>query len=379
VIRFFQRGFQAARQFPWREPGEGLDPVLIKEIRQGMRSNRFVVPFILAQVGLLGAVGIEVLEATAGSVEGFGQVVFWIVLVFFVLLLIPLMGLMAIATEYRGRQYELLRLSGMTRWQIVRGKWFSLMLQSTLLLLSSLPYLMLRYLIGGMELFDAGLIVAGFFVLSANLCALFLAISAFRTKIGRVVSLIFLSGAFLGHAAIGAFATGIMADRLIEWMGFSTGTLTYLGVGFYQVVPFALGSTLLLLAVASSKLRFYEAVYGADRGNSLAVLYCVAPYIISFATAITLGFGGAIAWIILSVGAIRHQGGRDGDRERAYAAAWTRRGAEGARDSATSWVPKSPEEAERRDAYKNRNTSPPTTAAAEQSPPDEPEDKREDA
>jgi hypothetical protein len=135
----------------------------------------------------------------------------------------------------------------------------------------------------------------------------------------------------------------------------------------YQVVPFAFGSTLLLLAVASSKLRFYETIYGADRGNSLAVLYCVAPYIIAFATLITLAFGGPVAWIVLSVGAVRHQGGRDGDRERAYAAAWTRRGTSGAPDPATNWVPRTPEEAERREAYLKKHRS---------STPDAPEQER---
>ncbi len=336
-------------------PSDNLDPVLVKEVRQGLRSKKFIVPFLLAQLALLIAVGVEVLEITALGTRETGELIFWIVLVLFVMALIPLTGLWAVASEYNGSQFELLRLSGLSRWRIIRGKWLSLMLQSLLVILSSVPYLLLRYLIGGLELFMALFIVAGLLAASANLIALCLAVSSFRTKLGRTISFVFLLGAFSFHAVWVVLSITWIAQMLSEFLGLAgKETLIYI-MAPIQGGPSAIGSAMVLLAVASSKLRFYETIYGGDRGNSLAVLYAVSPYIMGFAALITAGFGIPIAWIIIAISAARGQREKDGQAELLYASQWISR----SRRNNNAWQPRSPREAQRRAAYAQRSQDQP--------------------
>ena len=68
------------------------------------------------------------------------------------LLIIPISALNAIGSEIRGNTLELIFLTRLTALRIVVGKWFALFAQSLLLVCAVLPYLVLRYFMGGVNL-----------------------------------------------------------------------------------------------------------------------------------------------------------------------------------------------------------------------------------
>lgn len=175
------------RDFPDR-----LSPILVKELRQGLRQHGFVLLFIFLQVIMAIVVFGSLAGSTPGSNDGFraGQTVSGF---FFVLFLIaglgvqPLRGLNALAGEIRGDTIDLLLLTRLDAWRITFGKWLALFSQTCLLLIAILPYLIMRYYLGGMQLFNELLILFSLLVLSGTFTAITVGFSATPSIILRIL------------------------------------------------------------------------------------------------------------------------------------------------------------------------------------------------
>jgi hypothetical protein len=155
-----------------------LSPMLVKELRQGLRAKAFIAVFLVLQALL----GLILLAATAGaSSDRAGMVVSQVIFVFFalaVLVIQPLRGIAALSSEIKGNTIDLMVLTRLSSWRIIVGKWTALVGQSSLLVATIVPYLILRYYFGGMNLFAELLLVLLLFVLSAVLTAVTVGLSA---------------------------------------------------------------------------------------------------------------------------------------------------------------------------------------------------------
>jgi hypothetical protein len=155
-----------------------LSPMLVKELRQGLRAKTFMVVFLVLQ-GLLGLILLGA-SASATSSSG-GQVVSQIVFVFFslaVLVAQPLRGMGAISSEIRAQTIDLMVLTRLSAFRIILGKWVAIVSQSALLASSIIPYLILRYYFGNMNLFAELLLLVMLLLISAGLTALTIGLSA---------------------------------------------------------------------------------------------------------------------------------------------------------------------------------------------------------
>jgi hypothetical protein len=155
-----------------------LSPMLVKELRQGLRAKAFIAVFLVLQALL----GLILLAATAGaSSDRAGMVVSQVIFVFFalaVLVIQPLRGIGALSSEIKGSTIDLMVLTRLSSWRILVGKWIALVGQSSLLLATIVPYLILRYYFGGMNLFAELLLVLLLFLLSSALTAVTVGLSA---------------------------------------------------------------------------------------------------------------------------------------------------------------------------------------------------------
>ncbi|NJK91911.1 MAG: hypothetical protein HC904_08840 [Blastochloris sp.] len=125
-----------------------LSPALVKELRQGIRTRAFVATFLLLQTLLALMVMLVALshEATPDSntlqtINGF----FWFLVCTQLLFVMPCRALGALSSEIKANTLELMTLSELSAWRIVCGKWISLTCQSLLLVVSVLPYAVIRY------------------------------------------------------------------------------------------------------------------------------------------------------------------------------------------------------------------------------------------
>jgi hypothetical protein len=141
------------RDFP-----DWLNPIVVKELRQGLRQMPFTLVFLLAHTILVSAylMAFDALR-TGGEVNPrAGDVISAVIFYSFAafgFLLQPMRALFTISAETSTDNLDLLRLTRLDPAKIFIGKWLALFSETLLLAASLLPYLVLRYHLGGMSLF----------------------------------------------------------------------------------------------------------------------------------------------------------------------------------------------------------------------------------
>ena len=151
----------AAAPKPARWPGDDfpawISPMLVKELRQGVQSGAFAWTFILLQAAMFLLMTFWVLNRS----DGFGSRLevnqlfhgfFWALFGFAAAVILPVRAAGSMTAERVGNTLDLLRLTHLSSTQIVVGKWLAVMAQVLLIATAVLPYLVLQYFFGGLDL-----------------------------------------------------------------------------------------------------------------------------------------------------------------------------------------------------------------------------------
>lgn len=162
-----------------------MPPVLVKELRQGMRQKTFIALFVGLQVFL----AVMLLSATSGSnSNNAGDIISSVIFTFFAIAMLvvqPLRGINALAGEIKDNTIEMMVLTRLSAWRIVLGKWISIVSQSALLMVTIIPYLILRYFFGGMNLVAEVMLLILMFATSMALTAVTIGLSGSSSVIVR--------------------------------------------------------------------------------------------------------------------------------------------------------------------------------------------------
>lgn len=129
---------------------------LVKELRQGLRTPAFIVltsvfPALLAFFFLFSFIINPLDEKPFISQDGC-QAIFWTTMVVTLLFIMPLRASSSVRDELLSRNNELLVLTRQSAGRIVLGKWISFMAQSLLIVFISLPFFLIRYYYGQIDL-----------------------------------------------------------------------------------------------------------------------------------------------------------------------------------------------------------------------------------
>lgn len=163
-----------------------ISPMMVKELRQGLRTRTFTGTFLILQVIL----GFSMLGAMMSDSSDTGRTISSMVFFLFsivALILQPLRGTAAVATELKDDTLEILSLTRLSSVRIVFGKWASLVSQTALMLAATVPYLVMRYFFGGMQLFAELALIATVFFLSMCLTAVTVGFSCSRSVLLRAL------------------------------------------------------------------------------------------------------------------------------------------------------------------------------------------------
>ena len=224
-----------------------ISPMLVKELRQGLRAKTFIAVFLTLQVFL----GIMLLSASAASTsDRAGGVVSAMIFGFFslaVLVVQPLRGVAALSSEIKGNTIDMMVLTRLSAWRIVFGKWVAIVSQSALILSTIIPYLILRYFFGGMNLVGEIVLLALLFLSSMALTAITVGLSGSSSVIIRGILPLF--GTPLLLFALGALVFGNEAGQLIDACSLDTRD-SWLGVVIYVVSIAYLGGSALSLGAS---------------------------------------------------------------------------------------------------------------------------------
>jgi hypothetical protein len=215
-----------------------IDPVLVKELRQGLRTRIFAISFLCACVVLplfFAFVAYYNELGESGQWREAVRYLFWGAASLLFLVLLPLNGLTALETELKTRALELLILTRMGSGAIVFGKWAALFCQALLLGVCLLPICLLGYFIGQYELVKEldilAALVSGSGVVSAGVI--------FLSRFPMWARVTTLAAGFLAAGPLAFFVLGVLI-YYVPW-----------------VVPFFVPVVLMLIFLLTRELIAY--------------------------------------------------------------------------------------------------------------------------
>ncbi|MBL8915882.1 MAG: hypothetical protein JNM17_34605 [Archangium sp.] len=188
---------------------ETVGPIVVKEVRQGLRARVFAIFFGTLLVACLSMALIALAEAQDSVGSTFGKDFFGAYLTalggicFFV---IPFVAFRSMARELEDETWVLLTLTGLGPSAITRGKWTSAMSQALLFASACAPFVLFTYFLNGIDLVQivTALVLAAAYCSFLTGLALAIATQA-HSKLGRTVATFVVIG-LLGMATIGGVA-----------------------------------------------------------------------------------------------------------------------------------------------------------------------------
>jgi len=214
----------------WSERlGDRLNPILVKETRQSLKSRQFVVTFSFLLVAALG-------WTVAGSLSMMPQIYtspsaprlligYYLLLALPMMLIVPLAAYRSLEAEMDDGTLELLSITALSPWQIVLGKLGSASLQMLVYLVTLFPCVAYAYTLRGIDLPTLGWIMAILIIaaMTSTVFALGFAPMA-RGRGGRIATLLVVIAALLlVQYMVGALVilTILQGNPLpLEWTGF---------------------------------------------------------------------------------------------------------------------------------------------------------------
>ncbi|MCY2985606.1 MAG: hypothetical protein NTY15_18425 [Planctomycetota bacterium] len=216
-----------------------INPILVKETRQALKSKQFswtlmLVTLVILAWSVLGIVGMipSIYYNSNGSALLIGYV---IILIVPALIVIPQATFRSMASELEDGTFETLSLSTLSPRQILFGKLSVSALQLVVYLSVISPCIALTYLLRGVTLEVIAMTILIISTVSLGLSVVAISVASFsRTRIQQV----FFSIVLLGGQVIGAFWTGGVLIGLVTsggwglpgWIGF---VLFFLGLMLY--------------------------------------------------------------------------------------------------------------------------------------------------
>jgi hypothetical protein len=171
-----------------------LNPMLVRDLRQTLRSSRFTVIFLALHTGMACFVGIGLLSNVDSDIPSMIVGTLYVGLFLFYIVAMPMSSATALSSEFLENRMDLLKLTQMSARSLVWGKWLSLVTQGLLVIASLLPYLLLTYFFGDVNL--AGMLggVVGLLALNALLVALGVSLSCLNSPAFRILMVLGVVG-----------------------------------------------------------------------------------------------------------------------------------------------------------------------------------------
>lgn len=194
-----------------------LSPMLVRELRQGLQSGAFAWTFVILQaVMCLLMIWCTFManDPASRAVGRAGDGFFWSVTAVAVAIVVPLRGITGVNSERLGNNLDLVRLTRLSATRIIVGKWLANVAQALLVATSILPYVVLRYFLGGVNVLRDLEAFGWICVAAAVVAALALALSTLPEGQRRGILAI---ASFGGLIAFVAFMEGRLM-RAFGWM-----------------------------------------------------------------------------------------------------------------------------------------------------------------
>ncbi|HWB06000.1 MAG TPA: hypothetical protein VG796_23460 [Verrucomicrobiales bacterium] len=182
-----------------RDFSDRFSPMLVKELRQGLKSPVFVWGLIVMQM-VLAVMAVVTMDAGESRETA---IAFWWPVAGIICILLPMRVANALRDEMSGNTMDTLVLTQLSAWRITLGKWLATGALQILVAVTVLPYLILRYFAGGVNLPVEMACMGVFVVFGLLITAIMLGLSWFRYFLIRAaVMLAIVFGAVMGCSGL---------------------------------------------------------------------------------------------------------------------------------------------------------------------------------
>ena len=219
-----------------------LNPILVKEARQSLKSKQFVVTFflLLAASCLWTVMAIVFNSPDVYYVPSGDSVMggYFVILSVSMFAFVPIVAFRSLAAELDEGTYEMLAITRLSAWRIVSGKMNSAMLQMLIYFSAIVPCLAFTYLLRGIGISTIALCIVIAFVVATVLTSLGLVLSTVAK--GRTLQTFLLVGLVALIVIVEFVCCGMVFDAVIpgRWSGTWLGFLSGFGVAFSFVILF---------------------------------------------------------------------------------------------------------------------------------------------
>jgi ABC-type transport system involved in multi-copper enzyme maturation permease subunit len=236
---------------------ERMNPILVKEARQAMKSKQFSVTFTLLLIfGWVYTVLFVILNLPGVFYSPFGTVMlvgYYLILAVPLLIVVPYASFRSLAAELEDGTYDLLSITALSARQIVTGKLGSSLLQMMVYYSALAPCIAFTYLLRGIDVVTIGLLLAYTFLASLLLSILALTLSTVtRARHWQVLLSVLLVIALL---VFGFFWCWLMFGMLA-----SATTMPYDQPAWWMfnlaVIMFYIPIALLFILIAAGQVTF---------------------------------------------------------------------------------------------------------------------------
>ncbi|MFT5905334.1 MAG: ABC-type transport system involved in multi-copper enzyme maturation permease subunit [Cryomorphaceae bacterium] len=275
-----------------------LTPMVLKELRQGLRRGVFLIPFMLIHLFAVAALYLEFYTEVELGTNPFTGVMqmglflenspFWWVAGGVCMLLMPMGGIVLMGQEMDEGNYELLQMTELSRWQVVLGKFLSIWSISLLTFSSLIPYLIVRYFVGGMEVWRNVALVLTVVLAAAIVAAGAIGASSFKNPFARMgIFLLFLVSLVVSGTMV------LMASALRSG---GCGVFYHL-----NVIGLTLCYVMLGLVMARSRIRLVVHQYEVKPSWMMICLLVFTPIVVGMGTLMTGGWMGFIGCVAMTI------------------------------------------------------------------------------
>lgn len=269
-----------------------FSPMIVKELRQGTRTRIFSFAFILLQAALI-IVMLSSLASTRSGSSGGSSFGFWFCIIIAFGVVMPLRGFAAISNEMKMNTLDMVLLTRLSATKIIFGKWAALFSQTLLVASALLPFIVIRYFLGGIDLVNEAIWLMMLVIISGALTAVTVGLSAQPSNLLR------------GAVALGILFFGFSAAANAMFMVSMGGGPSFTTSEFWEFFAVmcttcVFGSYFLLAMGASHFAPISE--NHATRKRLFTLLYLavmVLFYVLDFNEEVILAFAGFILTVVV--------------------------------------------------------------------------------
>ncbi len=251
---------------------DSFNPMLVRDLRQCLRSSRFTVIFLLLHTGMACFVGTGLLSAYGSDIPAIIVGTLSVGLFLFYIVMLPLSSATALSSEFLDNRIDLLKLTQMSARSLVWGKWLSLVTQGLLVIASLLPYLMLTYFFGNVSLAYVLESVVALLAFNALLVALGVALSCLNSPALRILLILPLVLFLFGVFSSGLFRFAGPGPSFFMLTASATTNLLYIVPALYVLI----GLPFLFLAMEFGAYCLAPAAENHDTPQRLMVVGLLA-------------------------------------------------------------------------------------------------------